>query len=311
MTGRPSGSRVGRKERTCTYLPFGPLVTNFQQDFVRDPKRFCAFLVERVKELGVKLETSANVTSVQFDDALDGFSSVNIQRSHGSNEAVPCKAIVLAAGSWSDRVFSRLFPDAKIKIPLNATDTAGNHFRIKIPGWRPRSKVDQSVQIYYTNVTPNGSGFDVTSFANGDLYVGGWGAVPEEIPELATSIHIQPSEIEGMVAATKKFVNVNPDAELDFFDAARCYRPTAVPNRPIITRVSLNLLTKGSRTSPSDQAATVERSLIRGGLFINTGHAGDGITLGIGSGKVASDLVLDRTPSIDISSLGLPDEAFL
>ena len=56
----------------------------------------------------------------------------------------------------------------------------------------------------FTNVTPDASRFDTTSFTNRDLYIGGWGAVPEEIPELATFIHIQPSEIEGMITATKR-----------------------------------------------------------------------------------------------------------
>jgi hypothetical protein len=49
--------------------------------------------------------------------------------------------------------------------------------------------------VHYTNVTPNGSRFDVTSFTNGDLYIDGWGAIPEEITELALSVHAQPSEI--------------------------------------------------------------------------------------------------------------------
>ena len=165
------------------------------------------------------------------------------------------------------------------------------------------------MQVYYTNVRPNGSKFDVTSFTNGDLYIGGWGAVPEVIPELATSIHIQPSEIDGMIAATKKYVNVDPNSELDYYDAGRCYRPTAIPNQPIITRVSWDLLAwdiNPSSCSSLEQKSNMEESPIAGGIYINTGHSSDGITLGLGSGKVASDLILGRTPSIDISNLGLP-----
>ena len=258
----------------------------------------------------MEFETSANVTSVQLDHTNRSISSVRIQRSCGSSLLVPCRAVVIAAGSWSDRVFARLFPEAKIKLPLKATDTAGNHFRVKIPGWKPGDKKEESVQVYYTNVRPNGSKFDVTSFTNGDLYIGGWGAVPEVIPELATSIHIQQSEIEGMIAATKKYVNVDLNSEFDYYDAGRCYRPTAIPNHPIITRVSWDLLSRDvnpSSHSSIDHRSNMEEEPIAGGIYINTGHSSDGITLSLGSGKVASDLILGRTLSIDISSLGLPE----
>jgi glycine/D-amino acid oxidase-like deaminating enzyme len=40
---------------------------------------------------------------------------------------------------------------------------------------------------------------------------------------------------------------------------------------------------------------------------ICTAHGSDGITLGPGSGQIASELVLGKTPSVDISSLGIPE----
>ncbi|KAF2793957.1 hypothetical protein K505DRAFT_243202, partial [Melanomma pulvis-pyrius CBS 109.77] len=259
-----------------------------------DPEKFCPFLAERFKELGVEFELSANVTSIQLDYDKQSFSSVQLQRSSGSTHVVPCKAIFLAVGPWSDRGFSQLFPDAKTRLPMNSAHAAGNHFRIKIPGWKPDDKED-SVQVYYTNVTPDGSRFDVTSCTNGDLYIGGWGAIPEEIPELATSVHSQPSEVKAMIPFVKRYVNVDPSKELEYFDAGRCYRPTAIPKRPMITK------TYRTRKSLS----------ISGGLFINTGHSSNGITLGLGSGKVANKLVLGITPSVEISSLGLPEGAHL
>ena len=42
-----------------------------------------------------------------------------------------------------------------------------------------------------------------------------------------------------------------------------------------------------------------------GGVFLNVGHAKDGIKLCLGSGKVMSELILGRKPSADISGLGL------
>ncbi|KAF2115820.1 hypothetical protein BDV96DRAFT_599379 [Lophiotrema nucula] len=286
-------------------LSSGPKVAHL------DPKQFCPFLAERVKDLGVHFEMSANVTSVDFDTTRQSFASVEIRRASGSTHVLPCKAIVLAAGPWSDRIFSQLFPDAKVKLPMNSTGAAGNHIRIKIPGWKSNSK-ETSVQVYYTNVTPDGSRFDVTSFTNGDLYIGGWGAIPEEIPRLATFVHAQPSEVKAMLPWVKRYVAVDSDKELEYFDVGRCYRPTIIgPKRPIITKLDWELLSKDSTSCPSPSSSNEGDSLIAGGLIINTGHSSDGITLGLGSGKIASELVLGQTPSIDISSLGLPESARL
>lgn len=47
-----------------------------------------------------------------------------------------------------------------------------------------------------------------------------------------------------MIVATKIYVNVDPNSELDYYDAGRCYRRTAIPNNPIITRVSWDLLNR-------------------------------------------------------------------
>ena len=193
---------------------------------------------------------------------------------------------------------------------MNSTAAAGNHIRIKIPGWKEDNRED-SVQVYYTNVTPDGSRFDVTSFTNGDLYIGGWGAIPQEIPELATSVHPQPSEIKAMIPVVKKYVNVDLSKELEYFDAGRCYRPTFIPKRPIITKVDWDLLSRDNTLASSPEPLNSEDSLIAGGLIINTGHSSDGITLGLGSGKVASELILGKMPSVDISSLGLPEGSHL
>jgi glycine/D-amino acid oxidase-like deaminating enzyme len=193
---------------------------------------------------------------------------------------------------------------------MNSTERAGNHIRIKIPGWK-EGDTEESVQVYYTNVTPNGSRFDVTSFTNGDLYIGGWGAIPEEIPELASSVHAQPSEIKDMLEFVKKYVKVDTRHELEYYDAGRCYRPTAIPKRPIITKVDWDLLGHERHSDTSSASISQERHVTVGGLIINTAHGSDGITLGPGSGRLASELVLGLTPSVDISSLGIPESSHL
>ena len=42
-----------------------------------------------------------------------------------------------------------------------------------------------------------------------------------------------------------------------------------------------------------------------GGLFLNTAHFDDGVTLSLGSGKIMSELLMGLPPSVDVSGLGL------
>ena len=190
---------------------------------------------------------------------------------------------------------------------MNSTKSAGNHARIKNPEWHEGDGHD-SVTVFYSNVMQAGKSIDVTSFANGDLYIGGWGAIPEQVPELASDVQAQPSEIKDMLEQIKRFVNIDTSQGLDHYDAGRCYRPTAIPGRPIITKVDWRLL--GHHESHSRKVSAmsgINDHLTVGGLVINTAHGRDGITLGLGSGRLASELVLGQKLSVDISNLGIPD----
>ncbi|KAF2650298.1 nucleotide-binding domain-containing protein, partial [Lophiostoma macrostomum CBS 122681] len=254
-----------------------------------NPRLFCPFLAEQVAGMVVRIELGASVISVESNEAEQEFSRVQIRRASGSVDCLPCRAVVLATGPWSDRVFAQLFPNARITLPMNSTDAAGNHFRVKSPGWESEAQeYEKSVQVYYMNVTPDGSRFDVTSFANGDLYIGGWGARPEVLPDLATSVRPQPSEIEAMISATKRYVTVDPNKELEYFDVGRCYHPSTTTGRPIITKVDWYLLGIGDSFEALLNTPS-ESSDIVGGLFINTGHDSSGGSQALGSGKVMSD----------------------
>lgn len=136
---------------------------------------------------------------------------------------------------------------------------------------------------------------DISSFLGGTRYVGEYGAEPEELPELAVDVHPQPTVIEAMKKLTEKVLNVPAGKSLGIFDVGRCYRPFVTQCRPIIARVPKAKLFPASSDKEWD----------KGGVFLNVGHGSDGITLGPGSGKVMSELILGVEPSVNISGLGL------
>ncbi|CAN9139305.1 unnamed protein product [Alternaria alternata] len=211
---------------------------------------------------------------------------------------------------WSVQRMSGPPHASHLYLPMNSTASAGNHFRIRTPGWKPEDDRKGSEQVFFQNDAPDGQGLDITSFLGGELYVGGWGAIPEELPERAESIQAQPSEIESMKALTKQYLRIPEDDELDIFAVGRCYRPLATFKHPIITKVDWNLLGKEKSSQEELHSSKQTEDLqdyhhSQGGLYLNTAHFGDGVTLSLGSGKVMSELLLGLPPSIDISGLGL------
>jgi len=193
---------------------------------------------------------------------------------------------------------------------MNSTTSAGNHFRVRTPGWKPEDDQKGSQQVFFQSEVPGRQGLDITSFPGGELYVGGWGAAPEELPELAEDVHAQPGEIEGMKESVKGYLRVPEGEELDVFAVGRCYRPLAEFGHPIVTKVNWELLGMDNESQDRPLSSEQEDGLQDnrfglGGLFLNTAHFDDGVTLSLGSGKVMSELLLGLSPSVDISGLGL------
>jgi glycine/D-amino acid oxidase-like deaminating enzyme len=141
---------------------------------------------------------------------------------------------------------------------------------------------------------------------SGELYVAGWGAVPQELPVCAGDVKAQPEEVSDMVETVKGWLNVDPEEELQVSDVGRCYRPLAQPDHPIIARIPWDVLGLESAAIPACQGDDgVGGGSSIGGVFVNTAHFGDGVTLSLGSGRIMSELLLGLRPSVDISGLGL------
>lgn len=193
---------------------------------------------------------------------------------------------------------------------MNTTWAAGNHVRVRSSRWAiPNSH--NSTQVFLNNVLPDSKTMDITSFSDSSLYLGGWGAVPQPLPGSVDRVNQQQEEIEAMVELARQYLHLESDEELDMFEAGRSYRPRASPNRQIITKVHWSLLgslgnIQGDKPYYGSQLE--HKSLVESGLYIDTGHDSDGITLALGSGKVMSELLLGRTPSVPVSAFDLMND---
>ncbi|KAK5656645.1 hypothetical protein OQA88_4625 [Cercophora sp. LCS_1] len=84
-----------------------------------DPPKFCKFLQEECEKLGVEFLTHAETVQVNEnadDDELEP--SIDLRLQGGETRRVPCQNLVISAGSWSPKLFSRLFPSVDIGLRL-------------------------------------------------------------------------------------------------------------------------------------------------------------------------------------------------
>jgi hypothetical protein len=84
--------------------------------------------------------------------------------------------------------------------------------------------------------------------------------------------------------------NHNHRHALTLLRSALCFRPVAPTGRPVIARMHEADLGDGVK--------------VPGGVFVATGHGPWGISLGLGTGWVVSEMVLGREPSVDVRVLG-------
>ncbi|OJD24453.1 hypothetical protein ACJ73_04189 [Blastomyces percursus] len=257
----------------------------------------------------IRFLLNSAVTSVQSDDARQTFTGVTVQTRDETHttHTIPCRAIVIAAGPWSNRVFSQLFPAGHINLRMDGTNSAGNYVLVRNPRWTPADDENGVTQVLLNNLDNGPNRLDITSFLGGYLYIGGWGANPEHLPELAEDVQGQPDEIEAMLKTARQYLRLKANEELEIVKAGRCYQPLAAPDIPTITKVNWEMLGDSKTKLESDaplNGSKQQRSPVIGGLYLNTGHGSDGITLGPGSGKVMSELLLGRTPSVSISNIG-------
>lgn len=251
---------------------------------------------------------NSTARSVQQARDTEEFEKIEIQTKgpRETTEAIKSKALVLAAGPWSEEVFSSLFPNARVKLHMNTTWAAGNHVRLRSSRWDISGL--HSTQVFLNTAELGPKTIDITSFSDNSLYLAGWGAIPSPLPKEAEDVHPQPEEIEHMIEMARRYLSLEQDDELEIFEMGRCYRPQASPDRPIITRVSWSALGDQS-VSEKAYANYISpagpETVLRGGLYINTGHNSNGVTLAPASGKVMSELLLGRTPSVPITGFDL------
>lgn len=204
---------------------------------------------------------------------------------------VSCSRIVIAAGSWSPRVFQTLFPQSKTKIPISSL--AGHSVVVKSPRWLKEHEERGSHAVFTTD--PDGFSPEVYSRPGEEIWCGGLNDADLALPDVPTDFKTDEAAIERLLVASRKLVGIPGSADdLTVIRKGLCSRPASDSGKPIITRIADSKL-----GGVSTKAGT------EGGIFLNSGHGPWGISLSLGSGKTMAEIITGHKNSADTSGLGL------
>ncbi|KAK5954945.1 hypothetical protein OHC33_003624 [Knufia fluminis] len=276
-----------------------------------EPKQLCQWLIEQCEANGVKIHTNCVATSVVKDEdgkvtGLKVKKDTEIYDKH-------CKNIVLAAGAWTPRVFSKLFPDSKLRIPIDPL--AGYSIVVQSPRYsKPildpsrhgeNAPAGVSHAVYCSPTAKWSFACEAYSRVPADgkpeLWAGGVNDSALKLPETAdgTPALIDQEKCEELRSAMIAMTGLSQEGDdlavndLKIKREGLCFRPLSRSGTPFISSVPETALGKGIEMAD------------KGGVYIASGHGPWGISLGLGTGFVMAEMLTGRKPSADVSRLKL------
>lgn len=221
----------------------------------------------------------------------DTLSSVRIASTSDSTETdIPCTRLIIAAGAWSGQVFSNLFPQRKLELPISSL--AGHSLLVRSPRWLSSHEEQGCHAVFTTDAA--GYSPEVFSRIGGEIFVAGLNSSSIPLPKLATETQIDEESIGKLkTTATRLLGMPGKEKDLEILRTGLCFRPVTDRGTPILGRVPEKYLGGGISMREG------------GGVWIGAGHGPWGISLSLGTGKCLAELVEGGETSADVRGLGL------
>lgn len=286
------------------------LLTQVKADEHSDPLRLSHFLLEQAVSRGVKLHQPSRATSL-VTDSSGMVTAIKILNHATKTESIlPCTNLIIAAGSWTPRVFSSLFPSSTTTFSIYPL--AGYSLVIRSPRYTERHEKElngESHAVFTTHPPSCGFSPEIFSREGSEIYIAGLNSreipVPERVEDLKeryydekemqklkdVTVRLMGKLPVGKTESTDEIANTN---DLEILREGLCLRPVAERGVPFVSKVE-------------DSALGGVKTAKNGGVFVAAGHGPWGISLALGTGSVVADLVRGVTPAVDIRGLGVGD----
>ncbi|KAL4788799.1 FAD dependent oxidoreductase [Aspergillus venezuelensis] len=271
-----------------------------------DPLRLSHFLLEKARSRGVKLHQPYTATSLSTDPN-NSITSITIQNIHTKTPfTLPCTNLIIAAGSWTPRVFTSLFPTSKTKFPIYPL--AGYSLIVTSPRYSNEDEqaAGGSHAVFTTHPPSAGFSPEIFSREGGEIYIAGLNSTSIPVPDRVEDLkrYFDEKEMKKLKDVTVRLMgklprgtnesteNVKNEDDLTITREGLCFRPVSERGVPFVCRVEDSAL-GGVKTSSG------------GGVYVAAGHGPWGISLALGTGRVMVDLVKGGKTVVDVSGLGV------
>ncbi|KAL4739032.1 FAD dependent oxidoreductase [Aspergillus similis] len=273
-----------------------------------DPLRLSQFLLEQAISRGVKLHQPSSATSLVTNSSGMVTAIKILNHTTRTESILPCTKLIIAAGSWTPRVFSSLFPSSTTTFPIYPL--AGYSLVIRSPRYTKRHETElngESHAVFTTHPPSCGFSPEIFSREGSEIYIAGLNSreipVPERVEDLKeryfdakemqklkdVTVRLMGNLPAGTTESTDEIANTN---DLEVLREGLCLRPVAERGVPFVSKVD-------------DSALGGVKTAKNGGVFVAAGHGPWGISLALGTGSVVADLVRGVTPAVDIRGLGV------
>jgi len=274
-----------------------------------EPKQLCQWLMKECQNKGVQIHTNCVATRITKgeDGKVTGLKMTKDTETYDKH----CKNILIAAGAWTPHVFRKLFPNSKLRVPIDPL--AGYSIVVQSPRYskpildptRHSENLSAGVShaVYCAPTSKWSFAPEVFSRVPADgkpeLWAGGVNDSALQLPETADGTPAlidreKTEELRSAMIAMTGLSQEGDDLAVDDLTIKReglCFRPVSRSGSPIISKVSAGALGQGIEMADS------------GGVYIASGHGPWGISLSLGTGSVVAEMLTGRKPSVNISRL--------
>lgn len=255
----------------------------------RNPIALGQWLKQQCSLYGVELKSNTEVLSanptttghVLSLNVRDGEQTIGQKAS-----TITCDKLVFAAGPWTPTLLKALFPESSVS--FDPVISAGDWIACEYPVGASTQPVSA---VYFNDIVDHKLEFAGRN--DGYVWVTGQKSQKGEVPPLEIPAQADAASIAKLTTYAERFLKHPQQSEkgLPVVSQGQAYRPETQKQRPVIGPIPVcKLFVDGSFKDGSN-------------VLVNAGHGSYGVTLGMGSGKIMSQMILGGEMDLDISHM--------
>ncbi|MCJ1382410.1 hypothetical protein MMC17_005523 [Xylographa soralifera] len=254
--------------------------------------RLGQWLAAQCQAHGVEIYTLARLIKVDLSDH-GTLHRVYVRQSNVTYK-IDCQNLILAAGAWTPLLFHAMFPESSCSL-YPKTNSANWTILENLV----EAGSDSLGQVVLKD--ESGDRLEIVGQDDGKIFMYGLNDTETPIGDVEVPNSTQDSSISKMENYARRFLVSTPRV----LATGRIYRPTIARELPIIARVPSNKLRPV--IDPGSSSETTQKQKSNEGVYLCYGHGSYGLTHGMGSGVLISQMVLGLSTDLDVSKFDLPE----